>query len=435
MLNWLFFGLIVIAAIAAAHLGKMGEVTAASANSAKSAVEIAFGLIGQMALWLGMMRILEDAGMLRTMARAAAPLMKRLFPDVPPEHPAMSAMILNLSANVLGLANAATPFGLRAMVELDKLNKRRGVATDAMVLFLAINTAGVAVLPLSVIGARAALNAKNLTGIVLPTLCATILSTLTAIIAVKILQRFRRFDAVNYPETDAGVKENKEVKGIAEAEKQAAIAHPKAGPAQLAVIAAIAVAIGSGFVRQYLDKEQVTAWLLIRDLFESWFLPLLMIAILMLGLARRVKVYESVITGAKEAFGIFITIIPFMVAILVAIGMFRASGAMDLMVRAMEPLTSLVGFPPEALPMAIIRPLSGSAGMGVMIETMKTYGPDSFVGYLVSVLNGSVETTFYVIALYFGSIGIRATRHTVLACLAADLAGIIGALVFSRLFY
>lgn len=433
MLNWLFFGLIVIAAIAAAHLGKMGEVTAASANSAKSAVEIAFGLIGQMALWLGMMRILEDAGMLKTMARAAAPLMKRLFPDVPPEHPAMSAMILNLSANVLGLANAATPFGLRAMVELDKLNKRKGVATDAMVLFLAINTAGVAVLPLSVIGARAALNAKNLTGIVLPTLCATILSTLTAIVAVKILQRFRRFDAVNYPESTASPE--KEVKGLAEAEKQAAIAHPKAGPAQRVVIAAIAIAIGSGFVRQYLDKEQVTAWLLIRDLFESWFLPLLMISILMLGLARRVKVYESVITGAKEAFGIFITIIPFMVAILVAIGMFRASGAMDLMVRALEPVTSLVGFPPEALPMALIRPLSGSAGMGVMIETMKTYGPDSFVGYLVSVLNGSVETTFYVIALYFGSIGIRATRHTVLACLAADLAGIIGALVFSRLFY
>jgi spore maturation protein SpmA len=432
MLNWVFMGLVVIAAIAAAHLGTMNAVTAATANSAKTAVEIAIGLIGQMALWLGLMKIVEDAGLLKSLSRAMAPLMKRLFPEVPAEHPAMAAMILNIAANMLGLGNAATPFGLRAMYELNKLNQRRGVATNAMCLFLAINTAGVQMLPLNVIGVRATLGAKNLTGIVLPTLCATIFSALMAIVMTKLLQNRALFSPARYPESTDDVK-LVEVKGMNEAEAKAEIAPPPASPLHLIVILAIAIAIGSGFMRQL--ASETTFFTLLKDVMESWLLPLVIIAILMLGFARRVKVYESVVTGAKEGFQIAVAIIPFMVAILVAIGMFRASGAMDLMVAAIAPLTNLFGFPPEALPMALIRPLSSSAGLAVMTETMKVHGPDSFVGFLVSVISGSVETTFYVLALYFGSIGIRATRHTVIACLSADLVGVAGALVFSRLFY
>lgn len=433
MLNWVFLVLIVVAAIAGAHLGTMQAVTAASANSAKTAVEIAIGLVGQMALWLGMLRILEDAGLLKSLAKWMEPVMKRLFPDVPSDHPAMSAMILNLAANICGLNNAATPFGLRAMVELDKLNKRKGVATNAMCLFLAINTAGVAVLPITVLGVRASLGAKNLTGIVVPTVLASICATIAGVIMAKLLQGLKAFAPEKYAELE--VAQAKEVKGIAEAEAKAEIARPRAGAVQLAIIAAVVAAIVWGLVRQYAGKDDVSFYGVVKDLLEGWLLPLIMIAILMFGFARRVRVYESVVAGAKEGWNIAITIIPFMVAILVAIGMFRASGAMDIFVGALAPFAELVGFPPEALPMALLRPFSGSGSLAVMTELMKTHGPDSYIGFLVSVINGSFETTFYVLALYFGSIGIRATRHTVIACLTADLAGLTGALIFSRLFF
>lgn len=433
MLNWVFIGLVVIAAIFAAHLGTMNAVTAATANSAKSAVELVIGLIGPMALWLGLMKVVEDAGLLRSLSRAMAPVMKRLFPEVPAEHPAMAAMILNIAANMLGLGNAATPFGLRAMRELNTLNQRRGVATNAMCLFLAINTAGVQLLPLNVIQVRATLGATNLTGIVLPTLCATFFSALMAIVMTKLLQNRARFVPERYPESEEDAQ-LAEVKGLSEAEAKVAQVPPRATPLHLIAISAVIIAVGSGFVRQALGAN-FTAFAALKELMESWLLPLVILAIVLLGFGRRVKVYESLVGGAKEGFQIAVAIIPFVVAILVAIGMFRASGAMDLMVAAIAPVTNVFGFPPEALPMALVRPLSGSAGLAVMTETMKVHGPDSFIGFLVSVISGSVETTFYVLALYFGSIGIRATRHTVIACLSADLVGIAGALVFSRLFY
>lgn len=447
MLNWIFFGLVAIAAVCASHLGLMREVTAASVSSAKTAVDIAIGLIGQMALWLGLMRILEEAGLLRALARLLRPMMTRLFPDVPPEHPAMAAMILNLAANMLGLNNAATPFGLRAMVHLDELNKRKGVATDAMCLFLAINTSGLAVFPSSVIAARAAIGAKNLTGIVLPSILSTFSAAITALVMTKLLQRTRWFASDRYP-ADApqrGIEPGaadrggpSDPKAIEVAEAVAAIDPPKVSPLRLAVILVLIGSVAAGFVRTAILPETgapAGIFPLIKELSEGWLLPLLILVIVLYGFGRRVKVYETLVKGAKEAFNIAVMIIPFMVALLVAVGMFRASGAMDILVRLLAPITSLFGFPAEALPMALIRPLSGSGSLAVLTETMKTYGPDSFIGFLVSVISGSFETTFYVLAVYFGAVGVRATRHTVLACLAADLTGVTMATVFSRIFY
>lgn len=436
MLNWIFLALILSSVVSAAFLGTMHEVSASTATSAKTAVDIALGLVGQMALWLGLMRILEEGGLLRSLSRRLAPLMRRLFPDVPSDHPAMAAMILNLAANMVGLTNAATPFGLRAMIELDKLNRRKGVATDAMCLFLAINTSGVAVLPLGVIAVRASLGAKNLTGIVLPTVLATACSTIAAVIATKIFQRFSIFAPERYAPADApSLGETSPVKGIAEAEAKAQIEAPPATPLQRGLVTAVLVALLVGLVRQTATGEGADLFAAVKHLLEDWLLPILITGILLFGFARRVKVYEVVVQGAKEGFNVAVTIIPFMVAILVAIGMFRASGAMDVLVRMLAPVTEAIGFPAEALPMALIRPLSGSGALAVMTELMKTHGPDSFIGFFVSVLNGSFETTFYVLAVYFGSVGVRATRHTVLACLASDLTGVTAALVLSKLFY
>lgn len=439
MLNGIWFALVALAIVAGAHHGVMPEVSKATADSARTAVDIAIGLIGQMAFWLGMMKILEEAGLLRAIARALRPVMTRLFPEVPPEHPAMAAMILNFAANMAGLTNAATPFGLRAMRELEALNPRKGVATDAMCLFLAINTSGLAVLPLGVIAVRAALGAKNLTGIVLPSILSTGTACVVAIVAAKLLARAPRFRADRYPAVEpedgaAGALSAEKQRALEAAEALAAREAPAASGLRLALISGIVVLVGWGFVRG-LQPEQQRPLAAAKELLEHWLLPLLILAIILFGFARRVKIYEVLVQGAKEGFNIAVMIIPFMVAILVAIGMFRASGAMEVLVRILGPLTSAVGFPAEALPMALIRPLSGSGALAVMTETMKTYGPDSFVGFLVSVINGSFETTFYVLAVYFGSVGVRATRYTVVACLLSDLAGLCAATAFSHLFF
>lgn len=438
MLNWIFLLLIVGAAVNAAFNGTMGKVTEASMTSAKSAVELAIGLAGQMALWLGFMGVLREAGLMRTLARGLKPVMTRLFPDVPPEHPAMGAMILNLAANMLGLGNAATPFGLKAMAELDKLNPRKGVATNAMALFLAINTSGVAVLALGVVAIRATLGSKDPAGILIPSLLATSCSTITAIIVAKLCEKLPLFAAERQAAEPSSAGEPvaaKEITGMSQAEQAAAERPPASGVrlfAALAVFGVLAFALGRIYLSTPVEQRGFD---LTRSILSDWLLPILMVAIAIFAMSRQVKVYEAFVSAAKEGFQVSVTIIPFLVAILVAIGMFRASGAMDALVSLLAPITTPLGFPPEALPMALIRPLSGSGALAVMSEAMKTHGPDSLIGYLVSVLNGSMETTFYVLALYFGSVQVKATRHTVVACLAADLAGIIGATVVTRLFF
>ncbi len=441
MLNGIFIALILGAVVTAAWNGQMAAVNEALVASARFAVTTAIGLIGLMALWLGFMRVLRDAGAMHSIAHALAPVMRRLFPAIPPEHPAMSAMILNIAANMLGLGNAATPFGLKAMRELDRLNPRKGVATDSMALFLAINTSGVAVLPLGVMTIRASVGAENIGGIILPSILATLCSTIVGVSVAKTLARRARWSVDRYDEVEpagADVVESlaSAIPGLEEAEAVAEPERPPAAPGRvalsLAVLALIGVALGAEVRTLAAEMGTLEA---LRSVLQGWLPPLLLVGIALFGFSHRIKVYEAVVQGAREGFQIAVMIIPFLVAILVSIGMFRASGALERLIAWVAPVTNAVGFPAEALPMALIRPLSGSGAIGVMTETLQAYGPDSFVGFLVSVMNGSTETTFYVLAVYYGSVRVRATRYTVAACLAADATGIAAALFFCRLFF
>jgi spore maturation protein SpmB len=352
--------------------------------------------------------------------------MTRLFPDVPPEHPAMSAMIMNIASNMLGLGNAATPFGIKAMIELNKLNPVPGVATNAMALFLAINTSNVSIAPLGVIALRASLGSTNAAGIWLPTLIATTISTVCAIVAAKILQRFVPPISAYRPITDVTPTSSVDLPGT----ETLGAERPTLLPGcLLALFVFGAVALGfAAHVREGLDNGQLLPAML-RDALSSWLLPLLIAAMLLYGAAKGVAVYDALIAGAKEGFQVAVRIIPFLVAILVAAGVFRASGLLDILVSAAGPITNAFGFPAEALPMALLRPLSGSGAYAIMAETMQTHGPDSRIGYLVSVLQGSTETTFYVLAVYFGAVSVSRMRHTLATGLIADLCGIIGSLV------
>jgi len=394
---------------ASGHLSPMEALSKAMVDSAAASVELAFGLVGVMTLFLGLMKVAEKGGLLTVIARLIRPLMARLFPEVPPEHPAMGAMILNLSANVLGLGNAATPFGIRAMQELNRLNPTPGTATDAMALFLAINTSSVTILPTGVIALRAAAGSADPAGILPTTLFATACSTATAIIAVKLLRRLTRkplpCPADAPPPADEGPAEPPEV-----LPDTAQGAYPVWASvlALTGILTLIPVTVAYG-----------------RSI-SPWILPGLMAGFLIFGLCRRVRVYEAFVDGAKDGFQVAVKIIPYLVAILVAVGMLRASGAMDLMVGALGPWTARVGLPAEALPMALMRPLSGSGAFAILASVINdpAIGPDSYTGYLVSTLQGCTETTFYVLAVYFGAVQVRRIRYTLAAGLIADLAGV-----------
>jgi spore maturation protein SpmA len=394
---------------ASGHLSPMEALSKAMVDSAAGSVELAFGLVGVMTLFLGLMKVAEKGGLLTVIARLIRPLMARLFPEVPPEHPAMGAMILNLSANVLGLGNAATPFGIRAMQELNRLNPTPGTATDAMALFLAINTSSVTILPTGVIALRAAAGSVDPAGILPTTLFATACSTATAIIAVKLLRRFSRKPlpgpAVAPPPADEGPAEPPEVLPDT---VQGAYPVWASVLALTGILTLIPVTVAYG-----------------RSI-SPWILPGLMAGFLIFGLCRRVRVYEAFVDGAKDGFQVAVKIIPYLVAILVAVGMLRASGAMDLMVGALGPWTARVGLPAEALPMALMRPLSGSGAFAILASVINdpSIGPDSYTGYLVSTLQGCTETTFYVLAVYFGAVQVRRIRYTLAAGLLADLAGV-----------
>ena len=436
MLNAIFIGLIAISVVFAAFNGTMADVMDASIESANGAVQIAIGLLGMMALWLGLMRVLRDAGFMAAVARRLAPVMCRLFPDVPADHPAMGAMILNISANMFGLGNAATPFGLKAMQELDSLNRRPGVATNSMALFLAINTSGVAVMPLGVIAVRASLGSVDAAGIFVPSILATACSTVVAVFVVKLLERRAAFSLDRYPHKgDAGAVAPSAatgIKGLDEAQSTASIEASGSPLRRIWLVLFIALMFVAISLEARSVGPDIGAWEFTGTILSSWLLPTLMVAIVLAGFARRVNVYDSVIAGAKEGFNIFMVIIPYLVVILVAVGMFRASGALDLLAAGLATFTSV---PAEGVMMALVRPLSGSGAFGVMTEAMRANGPDSFTGYLVSVMSGSTETTFYVLALYFGSVAVRAGRHAVTACLAADLTGFLAALFWCRLFF
>jgi spore maturation protein SpmA len=431
LLNAIFVALIAGSLALAAFTGKMGALNEAWRTEAREAVFLVGRMLGFMVLWLGLMGVLRESGAMASLARALGPLLRKLFPDVPAEHPAMGAMLLNLAANVLGMGNAATPFGLKAMRELESLNPRPGVATDAMALFLAINTAGVAVLPLGAINLRGQLGSERDAAILLPSVLAALTSTLAAIALAKWLQRRPRY-AVERQAVGPAAGDALEFGGP-EAGEPASSPQPQRVRIRSALLWVFSLALALAAVRHVSGAAQPAAAL--RELIETWLMPVLMGWIAVFGWSRRVAVYDALIRGGREGLEIAMAILPFLVAILVAVGMFRASDGLDGLVRALDPLTSLVGFPAEALPMALIRPLSGSGALGVMTETMKAHGPDSFVGFLVSVMYGSSETTFYVLALYFGSVRVRAIRHTLLACLGADFVATAASLLWCRLFF
>ncbi|MBZ0200450.1 MAG: spore maturation protein [Ignavibacteriaceae bacterium] len=370
-----------------------------------------------MALWLGVMKVAEVAGLIAIIASWLKPITKKLFPDVPSDHPAMGSMIMNISANMLGLGNAATPFGLKAMEELDTLNPNKGTATNSMVTFLAINTAGMTLIPATAIAIRAAAGSSDPAIIIGTSLFGAFCATVTGLTAAKVLEKF----PIKKGEFGGWLKSN--LKGFALF-------------AGLVLAAALVILTGLGkllgpvfsFLTPDLFKSVI-------QFFSIIAIPFLIIVFIGYGAIKKVRVYETFVEGAKEGFNIAIRIIPYLVAMLVAIGIFRAGGAMEWLIYILRPFTNLIGMPPEVLPMALMRPLSGSGSLGIMAETMSVYGPDSFIGILVSTFFGSTETTFYVLAVYFGAVNIKNTRHALPVGLLADVAGVLGAVFIVRLLF
>tara|TARA_Y100000588_G_scaffold352223_1_gene404700 strand:- start:1973 stop:3283 length:1311 start_codon:yes stop_codon:yes gene_type:complete len=427
MLNGLFVAAILLSVISASITGRMQNLTGSVLSTANSAVELAIGLVGVMAFFLGLMRVAADAGLMAALARRVAPLMRALFPSIPSNSPALSAMLLNISANMMGLANAATPFGIKAMEELDKHNDKPGTATNEMVLFLAINTAGLAMLPTGIIGIRAALGSADASGIILTTWFASTCATIVGISAAFLFSRLPIFRATpqNSPPQKSSPNETKETSASVP-DQMNELLSPSPFRKLLGLIFWI-VLFGFLIIGILNRLENETVGDIFRSMTSFWLLPIIISGLILYGWTRRVPVYDSFIEGAKEGFQVALRIIPYLVAILVAIGMFRASGSLSMLIGFLEPLTSSIGMPPEALPMALLRPLSGSGALGVASEAMTTYGPDSLVGYMVSTYQGSTETTFYVLAVYFGAVGIKNSRHALPACLLADITGILAA--------
>ncbi len=365
----------------------------------KAILSVIIPLIGAMAFFLGLMKVAEVAGAMKIIAKLLRPLMVTLFPDVPPNHPAMGAMILNMSANALGLGNAATPFGIKAMQELDKLNPEKGTATNAMCLFLAINTSSVTLLPTGVIAIREALGSTNAAGILPTTLAATILSTSTAIIAAKVYQRFSPAPQGTVTPDPAHVATDDD----------------DAYPLWVSLTALAGL------------LAMVPVTLIYGDAIGPWLVPMIVVGFMTFGAVKGVAVYEAFVEGAKEGWEVAVRIVPYLVAILAAVGMLDGAGAIDLFVNAVGSYTMQLGMPAEALPMALLRPLSGSGANGIMIAIMEDHGADTYIGYIVSTLQGSTETTFYVLAVYFGAVQVNRIRHGMAAALTADAMGIIGA--------
>jgi len=396
---------------------KMREVTNSTLDYATTAVNIAIGLIGIMALWLGIMKVAEEAGLVKIIASAIKPVTRFLFPEVPSDHPAIGAIIMNISANMLGLSNAATPFGLKAMEELDKLNTDKGTATNAMCTFLAINTAGLTFIPASAIAIRAAMGSSDPAIIIATSVFGATCATIVGIASAKILEKFsiKRNDFFGW------LKSN--LKSIF---------------FLIAVVAALSILIAAGFgklIGSALGFINPNQFKYIIQVISILAIPFIILIFITYGMIKKVKVYEKFIEGAKEGFNVAIRIIPYLVAMLVAIGIFRAGGAMDYLIYILSPITNFIGMPAEALPMALMRPLSGSGSLGVMSEIMKVHGTDSLIGILSSTFYGSSETTFYVIAVYFGSVNISRIRHALAAGLLADIAGVLGAVFIVKLLF
>ena len=408
VLNYIWIGFIIIAfVIALAKLVFLGDVTVFPAlidstfASSKTAFEISLGLTGVLSLWLGIMKIGERGGVVNVLARALSPVFTRLFPDIPKGHPVTGAIFMNIAANMLGLDNAATPLGLKAMEQLQTLNPNKETATNPMIMFLVLNTSGLTLIPISIMVYRAQLGAAQPTDVFIPILLATFFSTVAGIIITSIYQRINLLNRT-----------------------------------MLLTLGSMALVVGAiiwGFGQ--LDKDQMN---IVSTSVANILLMTIIVAFVLAGMKHRINVYDAFVEGAKEGFTTAVRIIPYLVAILVAIGLFRASGAMDMLINGVATLVKALGGNSDfvgALPTALMKPLSGSGARGMMVDAMTTYGADSFVGRLSCIFQGSTDTTFYILAVYFGSVGIRNMRHAVPCGLLADLAGVIAAIGIAYLFF
>lgn len=451
MLNWIWMGLVLLAVALGGISGQLPEVTLAAFDACKTAVmTLALPLIGLMAFWLGIMRIAEKSGLVDMLAKGLRPILIRLFPEVPANHPAMGSMVMNMAANMLGLNNAATPLGLRAMQDLEKLNPRPGTATNAMCTFLAINTSSIQLIPATTVAILAAAGSKDPTAIIGTSFVATLFSTIAAIIVVKSLEKLPIFalPPVVQPmvaREEAVVTEEEKPAALPPVRWQAKVLLTLAlasfaalfflmafWPAQFEAMAHFvrqSLAIGGGsfaFPAEWYTKAPFERAVSVISLLA---IPFIVLMFPLYAFGRGVPVYEEFVEGAKEGFNVAIRIIPFLVAILAAVGMFRTAGGIDLIARALATPLAWIHFPSELLPMVLMRPLSGSGTTGLFAELVKTLGPDNPIVRMGGTIMGSTETTFYVLAVYFGSVAIRRTRHAVAAGLIADLVGVIAAVI------
>lgn len=408
VLNYIWIAFFVVAfVIALFRLVVMGdtevfpEIMNSTFASSKTAFEISLGLTGVLSLWLGIMKIGERGGVVNALARVLSPVFTRLFPDIPKGHPVTGSIFMNIAANMLGLDNAATPLGLKAMEQMQTLNTRKDTATNPMIMFLVLNTSGLTIIPVSIMVYRAQMGAAQPTDIFIPILLATFFSTLTGIIVTSLYQRINLLNRV-----------------------------------MLLTLGGLCVAVAAvmwGFGR--LDKEQMN---IVSTSVANILLFTIIITFILAGVRKKVNVYDAFIEGAKDGFSTAVRIIPYLVAILVGIGVFRASGAMDMLIGGIKWVVEACGGNTDfvgALPTALMKPLSGSGARGMMVDAMTTYGADSFVGRLSCIFQGSTDTTFYILAVYFGSVGVRYTRHAVACGLLADLAGMIAAIAICYMFF
>jgi spore maturation protein SpmA len=430
MLNYLWLGLILSGVILGVFTGKTEAVTLATFDAAKaSLMSIALPLGAVMALWLGIMRLAEKSGAVERLSGFLRPLLTRLFPDVPADHPAMGAMVMNIAANMLGLGNAATPLGLRAMQCLESLNPRPGTATNAMCTFLAINTSSVQLIPATAVGILAAAGATHPTSIIGTALVATSCSFLTGIISVKLLQRLPMFALPP-------------VTALADSAKMKEDPLPSVHSALTLtlwkkLLLALYVALFAGTVWHLVASRSGESSLAI-SVIQSISLvaiPFLIGFFPLYAALQGVAVYEEFIEGAKEGIQVALRIFPYLVAILVAVGIFRAAGGIDILTRLLAPLLDLIGLPTQVLPLVLVRPLSGSAATGLFAEIVKACGPNSYAAQLAGTILGGTETTLYVLAVYFGSVAIRRGRHALAAGLLADAAGVAASLLICRLVF
>lgn len=408
VLNYIWIAFFLIAfCIATIRLVFMGdtEVFPAIINStfdtSKTAFEISLGLTGVLSLWLGIMKIGEKGGVVNALARVLSPVFTKLFPDIPKGHPVTGSIFMNIAANMLGLDNAATPLGLRAMEQLQELNPKKDTATNPMIMFLVLNTSGLTLIPVSIMVYRAQMGAAQPTDIFVPLLLATFFSTLAGIVVTSIYQRINLVNRTML--------------------------------LTLGGMSAAIAAIIWGFSQ--MDKTQMNV---VSTSVANILLMLIIVVFIFAGMRKKVNVYDAFIEGAKEGFATAVRIIPYLVAILVGIGVFRASGAMDMLIDGIKWMVASLGGNTDfvgALPTALMKPLSGSGARGMMVDAMTTYGADSFVGRLSCVFQGSTDTTFYILAVYFGSVGVRYTRHAVACGLLSDLAGVIAAIAICYMFF